>query len=54
MAAPATRKRAATTARPRSAPVAGETRGNDLRVAEAHDQYLREHPEAARELGHRT
>jgi MFS family permease len=34
--------------------VAGETRGNDLRVAEAHDQYLREHPEAARELGHRT
>ncbi len=25
--------------------VAGETRGNNLRVAEAHEQYLREHPE---------
>jgi MFS family permease len=24
--------------------VAGETRGNNLRVAEAHEQYLREHP----------
>ena len=34
--------------------VAGETRGNDLRVAEAHEEYLRQHPEAADELGRRT
>jgi MFS family permease len=33
--------------------VAGETRGNNLRVTEAHEQYLREHPDAARELGPR-
>ncbi|MGY1620789.1 MFS transporter [Geodermatophilus sp. SYSU D00965] len=33
--------------------VAGETRGNNLRVTEAHEQYLREHPEVARELGQR-
>ncbi|WP_219420093.1 MFS transporter [Pseudonocardia nigra] len=30
---------------------AGETRGNDLRVAEAHEQYLREHPSEARPPG---
>ena len=34
--------------------VAGETKGNDLRVAEAHDEYLREHPEAAGEMGRRA
>ena len=34
--------------------LAGETRGNDLRVAEAHEEYLRQHPEAADELGRRT
>ncbi|MGY1593488.1 MFS transporter [Geodermatophilus sp. SYSU D00708] len=33
--------------------VAGETRGNNLRVTEAHEQYLREHPEVARDLGQR-
>jgi hypothetical protein len=26
---------------------AGETRGRNLRVAEAHEEYLREHPDAA-------
>jgi MFS family permease len=31
--------------------VAGETRGNNLRVAEAHEQYLREHPDASGEPG---
>jgi hypothetical protein len=26
---------------------AGETRGSNLRVAEAHEEYLREHPDEA-------